>query len=204
VNSSPLQDAFSMHNSGPKKLHGRFLHITDMHPDPYYTPRTSLSTACHRKKSKKKKNKSLYFGTPYSECDSPLRLTNLTLDFLNDDWAPEIDFVIWTGDNARHDNDRKLPRTPSEIYDLNRAVAAKMRKVFSNRNIPVVPSLGNNDVWPHNILTPGNLIAVAPLFFPITLQALIVLLMNMHRYGVTSSHSNIFKSFNVEPTTPLK
>ena len=101
-------------SKGPRKLHGRFLHITDMHPDPYYTPRTSLSTSCHRKKSKKKKNKSFYFGTPYSwvilshlllieyshlldpfsECDSPLRLTNLTLDFLNDDWAPEIDFVI--------------------------------------------------------------------------------------------------------------
>ena len=31
---------------------------------------------------------------PVSECDSPLRLTNLTLDFLNDDWALEIDFVI--------------------------------------------------------------------------------------------------------------
>jgi len=70
-----------------------------------------------------------------------LQLTNLTLDILNDDWAPEIDFVIWTGDNVRHDNDGKIPRTPSEIYDLNRAVAAKMRKVFSNRNIPVVPSL---------------------------------------------------------------
>lgn len=79
---APLQDAFSVHNpsmfdaqraplwanssKGPRKLHGRFLHITDMHPDPYYTPRTSLSTSCHRKKSKKKKNKSLYFGTPYS------------------------------------------------------------------------------------------------------------------------------------------
>lgn len=31
---------------------------------------------------------------PVSECDSPLRLTNLTLDFLNDNWAHEIDFVI--------------------------------------------------------------------------------------------------------------
>jgi len=30
-----------------------------------------------------------------------------------------------------------------------------MREVFSSRNIPVVPSLGNNDVWPHNILTAG-------------------------------------------------
>jgi len=49
-----------------RKLHGRFLHITDIHPDPYYTPKTALSTSCHRKKSKKKKNKSLYFGTPYS------------------------------------------------------------------------------------------------------------------------------------------
>ncbi|KAF8812426.1 hypothetical protein BYT27DRAFT_6418082 [Phlegmacium glaucopus] len=155
VISSPLQVAFDVQNPRPKKLHGRFLHITDMHPDPYYTPQTSLSTSCHRKKSKEKKNRSLYFGTPYSECDSPLRLTNFTLDFLNDNWAHEIDFVIWTGDNARHDNDHKIPRTPSEIYDLNRAVAAKMRKVFSSRDIPVVPSLGNNDVWPHNILMPG-------------------------------------------------
>ena len=42
----------------------------------------------------------------------------------------------------RHDNDRKLPRTPSEIYELNRAVAAKMQRIFTSRNIPVVPSLG--------------------------------------------------------------
>ena len=54
--------------------------------------------------------------------------------------------------SGRHDNDRKLPRTPLEIYDLNRAVAAKMRKVFSDRNIPVVPSLGALPVYPH----PGN------------------------------------------------
>ena len=83
MNSSPQQAAFSVHNlsmfdaqgaplvelihqKGPRRLHGRFLHITDLHPDPYYTPRTSLSTSCHRKKSKKKKNMSLYFGTPYS------------------------------------------------------------------------------------------------------------------------------------------
>lgn len=50
----------------PKKLHGRFLHITDMHPDPHYTPKASLSTACHRKKPKKKKDESLYYGTPYA------------------------------------------------------------------------------------------------------------------------------------------
>lgn len=36
------------------------------------------------------------------ECDSPLRLTNFTLDYLAKNWAAEIDFVVWTGDNARY------------------------------------------------------------------------------------------------------
>lgn len=36
------------------------------------------------------------------ECDSPLRLTNFTLDYLAKNWADEIDFVVWTGDNARY------------------------------------------------------------------------------------------------------
>ncbi|KAF4619842.1 hypothetical protein D9613_005070 [Agrocybe pediades] len=148
VLSSPAQIPFALQNTNkPRKLHGRFLHITDMHPDPYYTPHSAESTSCHRKKSKKKKNIAGLYGTPYSECDSPFRLTNHTLDYLKDNWADEIDFVIWTGDNARHDNDRKLPRTPTEINDLNRAVAAKMKKIFTNRGIPVIPSLGNNDVW---------------------------------------------------------
>ncbi|KAF7332218.1 RFX-type winged-helix domain-containing protein [Mycena kentingensis (nom. inval.)] len=139
----------------PRKLHGRFLHITDIHPDPHYRPKTAESTSCHRKKGKKKKNDSGFWGQPFSECDSPFRLANLTLEFLGKKWASEIDFVVWTGDNARHDNDNKLPRTPAEIYNLNRAVSQKMVEVFASRGIPVVPSLGNNDVWPHNILQPG-------------------------------------------------
>lgn len=44
--------------------------------------------------------------------------------------------------SPRHDNDRKLPRTTSEIYMLNRAVASKMESIFTSRGIPVVPSLG--------------------------------------------------------------
>lgn len=92
---------------------------------------------------------------PYSECDSPFTLTNYTLDYLDKQWSSEIDFVIWTGDSARHDNDRKLPRTTKEIYELNRAVAKKMEQVFTSKGIPVIPSIGNNDVWPHNIMMPG-------------------------------------------------
>ncbi|KXN86281.1 Endopolyphosphatase [Leucoagaricus sp. SymC.cos] len=139
--------------SRPKKLHGRFLHITDMHPDPFYTPRASTSKSCHGKKAKKKKKEAGYWGTPVVECDSPLRLTNFTLDYLGKNWADEVDFVIWTGDNARHDEDHKIPRTPNEIFDLNRQVAAKMEKIFLKRGIPVVPSLGNNDIWRPNKIT---------------------------------------------------
>jgi len=60
-----------------------------------------------------------------------------------------------TGDNARHDNDDRMPREVDEIYDLNRAVAEKMEHVFLSKGIPVVPSLGNNDIWPHNTLPAG-------------------------------------------------
>ncbi|KAI0068865.1 endopolyphosphatase [Artomyces pyxidatus] len=154
-----------------RKLHGRFLHITDIHPDPHYIVDASQSSACHRRKPKKEKERSGYYGAPYrsglciavlraspicihSDCDSPFRLTNLTLDFLDKNWASEIDFVIWTGDNARHDNDRKLPRTLKEIYDLNHVIATKMEDVFLKKGVPVVPSLGNNDVWrPNDIIS---------------------------------------------------
>ncbi|KAH8118273.1 Metallo-dependent phosphatase-like protein, partial [Phellopilus nigrolimitatus] len=126
---------------------GRFLHLTDMHPDPHYRIDASESTACHRRKPKKEKERGGYYGLPYGDCDSPLTLTNFTLDFLEKHWADEVDFVIWTGDSARHDNDRELPRTPSEIYELNRAMVRRMNEVFTSRGVPVVPCLGNNDVW---------------------------------------------------------
>ena len=47
-------------------------------------------------------------------------------------------------DAYRHDNDRKLPRTTKEIYELNRAVARKMELVFSSKGIPVIPSIGTS------------------------------------------------------------
>ncbi len=78
---------------------------------------------------------------------------------------------IGTGDNARcvqiflqhstshklgsnrHDNDRKLPRSTNEIYDLNRAVSRKMNEVFTSRGIPVIPSLGELSTNPYRAST---------------------------------------------------
>lgn len=49
----------------PRKLQGRFLHVTDLHPDPLYRVGGSVSSGCHRKRPKKEKNRAGYLGTPY-------------------------------------------------------------------------------------------------------------------------------------------
>ena len=43
------------------------------------------------------------WGAPATVCDSPLGLIDATFDWLEKNWKNKIDFVIWTGDNARYD-----------------------------------------------------------------------------------------------------
>ncbi|OCF61739.1 endopolyphosphatase [Kwoniella mangroviensis CBS 10435] len=170
----------------PKRrpLKGRFLHITDIHPDPHYKSGATFDSGCHKrdkdKKGKKGKGKGKAtdvdddyddmemlkdknkddldlagkWGTAVSKCDTPMSLVNITFDWLKEEWKDEIDFIIWTGDNARHDIDRSLPRTPNEIYELNRMVVSKMLDTFGT-DIPIVPSIGNNDIYPHNVMAAG-------------------------------------------------
>lgn len=163
-----------------------------MHPDNYYSEHASTSNACHTRiaesdsapstlrRKKKGREDGLddsdttgVYGAPASNCDSPHALINATFDWIkdnlmnNDDDSEGIDFVIWTGDSARHDNDIERPRTEKEILSLNELMAQKMYEVFGDRDglgdddpstdfvIPVVPTLGNNDILPHNIFFPG-------------------------------------------------
>ncbi|WOO77660.1 Endopolyphosphatase [Vanrija pseudolonga] len=159
-----------------RELKGRFLHITDFHPDPHYKKGTTFESGCHRKDKEGKGKLRLddadavdangtlrkggdddtagKWGSPLSDCDSPMSLVEHTFDWLKKEWAEEVDFIIWTGDNSRHDIDREIPRTPKEIFDLNRMMAAKMVEVFG-KDMPIVPSVGNNDIYPHNVLSPG-------------------------------------------------
>ncbi|KAF8306485.1 hypothetical protein DL93DRAFT_216749 [Clavulina sp. PMI_390] len=126
------------------------------HPDLLYQAGAAISSACHSQDPKPRKgDRADPWGTHHSDCDSPLRLYNHTMDWIEKEWANEVDFVIWTGDNARHDNDPKHPRTPAEIYELNTMVANRMASIFTSKGIPVVPSIGNNDIWPHNIMYAG-------------------------------------------------
>ncbi|OAA80633.1 endopolyphosphatase [Akanthomyces lecanii RCEF 1005] len=141
----------------PRKLTGRFLHITDFHPDQFYKARSDIDDSCHSGKGA-----AGTFGAEVSDCDSPISLANNTLDWVRDNLRDQIDFVIWTGDTARHDNDENHPRNSAQVLGTNRMVAAKMFETFASDTprgpglqLPVVPTFGNNDFLPHNIMVPG-------------------------------------------------
>lgn len=134
--------------TGEKKvIHGRFLHITDLHPDPHYKEGSKVDRLCHGGKGDAGK-----YGDAILGCDAPMRLVQETLDWVEANLKDKIDFIVWTGDNMRHDNDRNYPRTETDIFDLNEQIASAMHDKFGA--LPV-PSLGNNDVYPHNLFAPG-------------------------------------------------
>ncbi|KAF9967071.1 Endopolyphosphatase [Mortierella alpina] len=156
------------------RLVGRFLHITDIHPDEHYITDGSIASSCHRNSTDGDDDLKLlrpgrtdggvggFFGAPYSICDSPFSLANATFNWIDKNLMGTIDFVVWTGDNARHDSDNMHPRTQKEIEDLNRVIANKFLETFApdkddpfQQRIPIVPSIGNNDVYPHNIMEAG-------------------------------------------------
>ncbi|KAF9962802.1 Endopolyphosphatase [Mortierella alpina] len=100
-----------------------------------------------------------YYGAPHSICDSPFTLVNATFDWFDKNLVGSVDFVVWTGDNARHDSDNSRPRTQEQIYKMNKAITQKFLTTFppdsTGERLPIVPAIGNNDIYPHNIIQPG-------------------------------------------------
>jgi endopolyphosphatase len=107
------------------------------------------------------------YGAEISDCDTPFSLVNETFRWIEENLKDSVDFVIWTGDSARHDNDEKYPRTDKQVAQLNRDMVDRFVDVFGkpgNINdtdptnefiVPIVPTFGNNDILPHNIFAPG-------------------------------------------------
>lgn len=158
---APLEDLASSRQTDQttgQRLHGRFLHITDLHPDRFYKTHSSTEEedTCHRGKGL-----AGHYGAETSDCDTPYSLVNATLNWIAEN-ARDVDFVVWTGDSARHDSDEKIPRTQDEVLGTNRWIAEKLEEVFSDHDdptkglsVPIVPTFGNNDILPHNILLAG-------------------------------------------------
>ncbi|KAF1989475.1 Endopolyphosphatase [Aulographum hederae CBS 113979] len=145
-------------------LKGKFLHVTDFHPDPFYKTYASTDedVACHRGRGP-----AGLYGAETSDCDTPFSLVNATFKWIKENLKDEVDFVVWTGDSARHDNDEKHPRTEKQVEKLNRMVAGKFLEVWGKPEnyddpdpmndllIPIIPTIGNNDILPHNIFKKG-------------------------------------------------
>ena len=138
--------------------------MTDFHPDEFYEHYSSTEEdyACHRGDGP-----AGVYGAETTDCDSPTILINATFKWINDNLKDTVDFVIWTGDSARHDSDERIPRTEKEVVDLNEMLVDKFVEVFGKKDkindtdptndftIPIIPTFGNNDIMPHNIFQPG-------------------------------------------------
>lgn len=136
----------------------------DFHPDQFYEhySLTGEGSACHRGDGP-----AGVFGAETTDCDSPISLINATFQWISENIKDTVDFVIWTGDSARHDSDEQIPRTETQVVELNELLVQKFTEVFGKDDnindtdptndfvIPIVPSFGNNDIMPHNIFTPG-------------------------------------------------
>ncbi|KAJ1979638.1 Endopolyphosphatase [Dimargaris verticillata] len=138
---------------------GQFLHITDIHVDANYQAGATIDSYCHRppKKSQRSKEISLagHFGSPGTDCDSPVRLVDITFRWLSRYITKDIDFIVFTGDSSRHERDDRLPRKVDELILLNRYIASQFMSLVDPAITPVIHVIGNNDVEPHNILEPG-------------------------------------------------
>lgn len=94
-------------------------------------------------------------------------MINATFRWIDQHLKDSIDFVVWTGDSARHDNDEDIPRTIEQVEGLNELLVTKFVEVFGKDEnlgdddptndfiVPIVPTFGNNDILPHNIFAPG-------------------------------------------------
>lgn len=110
----------------------QFLHITDFHLDNTYIENSTLESTCRDGTTSGTAGP---FGNPESGCDSPLALIDSTFAFIK---QINVDFVVWTGDNSRHESDQ-FPKSWEEIKDENQMLTDKMKKTYT---VPVVPSIG--------------------------------------------------------------
>lgn len=64
----------------------------------------------------------------------------------------------------RHDGDSNIPRTLKETKEQNILAVGYFKKSFKS-NVVIIPSIGNNDVHPHNLLDyKHNTAAIFPFF----------------------------------------
>ncbi|KAJ3372972.1 Endopolyphosphatase [Allomyces arbusculus] len=144
-----------------------FWQLTDPHSDMHYVPGTATNATCHGRPlatalSDHTPNKSVIaglYGAPLTQCDAPTTLVDRTLAFVKrttTKWGRGgVEFVVWTGDGVRHPTDLNMPLSYAEVVGVHRYLASQVRGMVPVE-VPVIPTIGNNDVFPHNALAPSS------------------------------------------------
>jgi hypothetical protein len=137
------------------KLNGKFMHITDIHIDELYREGTDpAGTMCHRPNSTDPaKNTAGKYGALGSICDTPQVLLDATFDWMKQN-TPDMDFILYTGDSARHDRDKKIPRQHSEVLNEHKIIVDKVGSTFDLNKVKFIPTFGNNDELDYNKMAP--------------------------------------------------
>ena len=130
----------------------KMLQITDIHYDPLYIEGGSVycdeRLCCHEPASNYSRVKSGKFGSLIN-CDTSNNTLNSFAEYAKD---LKPDFIIWTGDNAEHNN---YNSTQEEVYFTTREIRNIININFGN-NITVYPVMGNHEVYPNDLWKPGN------------------------------------------------
>jgi hypothetical protein len=122
---------------------GRFLQLTDIHYDPLYYDGPDRTEFCHRPITGDSRQ-----PIGKRRCDSSPLFINRTLEHLAEQLTGDhsADFLVWTGDTARHDVDPTAPRTLNDVWEANDLLTRRLSQLIDPRLI--VPVIGNNDVAP--------------------------------------------------------
>ena len=143
-------------NKQKEKIDGsstlKMVQVTDIHYDQRYvengTIYCSTPLCCHEPASQYSRKKSGKFGSLLN-CDTSLNTLQSFVQAANN---LNPDLIIWTGDNAEHDN---WNSTQEEVYVATKAIKNAIDEVFQHR-IPVYPVIGNHEVYPNDIWKSGN------------------------------------------------
>lgn len=80
---------------------GRFIHLTDLHIDPFYVQGSSSNTGCHRFISLQEEEKTRAGPFGHRKCDCPIKTAKYLLSHVRDH-VIDFDFILLTGDLARY------------------------------------------------------------------------------------------------------
>ena len=130
----------------------KMIQFTDIHYDQYYKENGTIycdtPLCCHEPASQFSRIKSGKFGS-FKNCDLNMDTLKSSIQAAYD---LNPDFIIWTGDNAEHDN---WNSTQEEVYTATKAIKNAIDEVFQKK-IPVYPVIGNHEVYPNDLWESGN------------------------------------------------